>query len=121
MGRQHRGRYARGPVTAPVDRLAWLPPILAPSPPRTPGPRGRSRPPGWSPCWPGGLQLLVANLTRRRSVPVLLPGLARAAGAGASEPYPFIVSPGGQAEIILGPYEVIHIVAVPPVTRPALA
>ena len=39
-------------------------------------------------------------------------GLARAAGAGASEPYPFIVSSGGQAEIILGPYEVVHIVAV---------
>jgi hypothetical protein len=70
---------------------------------------------------PGGLQLLVANLTRRRSVPVRLPGLARAAGAGASEPYPLIVSPGGQAEIILGPYEVIHIVAVSPATRPALA
>ena len=56
----------------------------------------------------------MANLTRRRPVPVLLPGLARAAGAGASESYPLIVSSGGQAEIILGPYEVIHIVAVSP-------
>lgn len=61
---------------------------------------------------PGGLRLLAANLTRRRSVPVLLPGLARAAGAGASEPYPAILSPSGQAEIILGRYEVVHIVAV---------
>jgi len=61
---------------------------------------------------PGGLQLLMANLTRRRSVPVLLPGLARAAGAGASEPCRLNVSSGGQAEIILGPYEVIHLAAV---------
>jgi hypothetical protein len=60
----------------------------------------------------GGIRLLVANLTRRRSVPVLLPGLAKSAGAGASEPYPLMLSSGGQAEIILGPYEVIHIVAI---------
>ena len=50
-----------------------------------------------------------------------LRGLPLAAGAGASEPYPFIVSSGGQVEIILGPYGVIHIVAVSPATRPALA
>jgi hypothetical protein len=60
----------------------------------------------------GGIRLLVANLTRRRSVPVLLPGLAKLAGAGASEPYTLNLSPGGQAEIILGPYEVIHILAI---------
>jgi hypothetical protein len=63
-----------------------------------------ARPPG------GGIRLLMANLTRRRSVPVLLPGLARAAGEGVSEP--LHISSGGQAEIILGPYEVIHILAV---------
>jgi hypothetical protein len=65
-----------------------------------------ARPPG------GGIRLLVANLTRRRSVPVLLPGLVKIGGAGASEPYTLNLSPGGQAEIILGPYEVIHILAV---------
>jgi len=63
-----------------------------------------ARPPG------GGIRLLMANLTRRRSVPVLLPGLARTAGAGVSEP--LHIFSGGQAEIILGPYEVIHILAV---------
>jgi hypothetical protein len=68
--------------------------------------------PGFAARRPGGLELLLANLTRWRLVPVRLPGLARAAGAGASEPYPLIVSSGGQAEIILGPYEVIQIVAV---------
>jgi hypothetical protein len=56
----------------------------------------------------GGVALLMANLTGRRAVPVLLPGLARASGAGASElPYPLVYSSGGQAELILGPYEVI--------------
>jgi hypothetical protein len=65
-----------------------------------------ARPPG------GGIRLLVANLTRRRSVPVLLPGLAKIAGTGASEPYTLNLSSGGQAEIILGPYEVIHILAI---------
>jgi hypothetical protein len=63
-----------------------------------------ARPPG------GGIRLLMANLTRRRSVPVLLPGLARTAGEGVSEP--LHISSGGQAEIILGPYEVTHILAV---------
>ena len=58
----------------------------------------------------GGIRLLVANLTRRRSVPVLLPGLARTAGAAVGEP--LHISSGGQAEIILGPYEVIRILAV---------
>jgi hypothetical protein len=59
---------------------------------------------------PGGTRLLMANLTRRRSVPVILPGPAWVARAGASAPLRIGFSSGGQTGLNLGPYEVIHLI-----------
>ena len=58
---------------------------------------------------PAELQRMLTYSKGRRAVPVLLPGRPGAAGAGASEP--LRITSGGQAELMLGPYEVIHAVA----------